>query len=243
MRTDRDANSLRPIKIEPGYSIHTASVIFHAGNTIVNCTASLSDKPPSFVEEGSGWVTAEYAMLPGSTSHRVSRDRGRKISGRTMEIQRLIGRSLRGIIDLKALGPRSIQIDCDILNADGGTRCASITAAYIVLAQTLNKLETAGELKTSDVLRSEVAAVSLGLIDGQLLLDLQYTEDYLADVDLNLIMTGDGNIIEVQGTAEGKPFSRDNLNAMMDLGTQGIEELVRLQRAYLEAHPTPGQRS
>ncbi|TNE47031.1 MAG: ribonuclease PH [Deltaproteobacteria bacterium] len=242
MRTDRDANSLRPIKIEPGYAAHTASVIFHMGNTIVNCTASLSNQPPSFVDEGTGWITAEYAMLPGSTSHRVSRDRGRKISGRTMEIQRLIGRSLRGIADLSALGPRSIQIDCDILNADGGTRCASITAAYIVLAQTLNKLEAEGELTTSKVLRSEVAAVSLGLIDGQLLLDLQYTEDYLADVDLNLIMTGDGSIIEVQGTAEGKPFSRDNLNAMMDLGTQGIEELVRRQREYLEAHPTPSRR-
>ncbi len=240
MRTQRAANAFRPVKIEPGFSQHNASVVFHMGNTIVNCTASVSDRPPSFVPEGEGWITAEYAMLPGSTNSRVSRDRGRKISGRTMEIQRLIGRSLRGVADFKALGPRSIQLDCDILNADGGTRCASITASYIVLHQTLNKLEAAGELKVSDVLRSEVAALSVGIVENQLLLDLQYTEDYQAEVDLNLIMTGDQQIIEVQGTAEGKAFSREQLNQMVDLGAQGIADLIEITRKYLKEHPLPG---
>lgn len=239
MRTERAANELRPIKIEPGFSRHNASVVFHIGNTIVNCTASVSDRPPSFVPEGEGWITAEYAMLPGSTTSRVSRDRGRKISGRTMEIQRLIGRSLRGVANFAALGPRSIQIDCDILNADGGTRCASITAAYIVLHQTLAKLEAQGELKASDVMRSEVAAVSVGFVEGQLLLDLQYTEDHKAEVDLNLIMTGDQKIIEVQGTAEGKVFTQEQLNQMIEVGSQGVAKLVEQTRKYLQTNPLP----
>lgn len=236
MRTDRASHALRPILIEPGYSRHVASLIFHMGATVINCSASVSTPPPTFVPPGTGWITAEYSMLPGSSAQRIVRERS-KTSGRTQEIQRLIGRSLRGIADLRELGPRAIQIDCDVLNADGGTRCASITAAYLVLAQTLNQLEAAGELTASKVLKSEVAAISVGIVEGQLLLDLQYSEDSQAEVDLNLIMTGEHHMIEVQGTAEGQPFSRDKLNAMLDLGTAGIQELIKRQRDFLQRHP------
>lgn len=238
MRFDRAADALRPIVIEPGYSHHVASLIFRMGATVIHCSASVSSPPPKFVSEGSGWITAEYSMLPGSSAQRVDRERG-KVGGRTQEIQRLIGRTIRGIADLRELGPRFIQIDCDVLNADGGTRCASICAAYLVLAQTLHQLESAGEITASKVLRSEVAAVSVGIVQDQLLLDLQYSEDSQAEVDLNLIMTGDQHLIEVQGTAEGRPFSREKLDAMIDLGATGIHSLVEHQRNFLRQHPLP----
>jgi ribonuclease PH len=188
--------------------------------------------PPWMSRENRGWVTAEYSMLPGSTRPRKSRDRGGKIDGRTTEIQRLIGRSLRAVVNLEALGPRSIYIDCDVLEADGGTRTLSITGAWVALVDAVRSIQP---LLTSNepVFRSSVAAVSVGLVDGELLLDLEYTEDSRAEVDMNIVMTGNGDFVEVQGTAEGRTFNRAQLDAQLALAQKGIAELTALQAAVL----------
>lgn len=235
---NRAFDAARDMKIEPGYASHGASVIFHMGNTIVHCSASLEEGTPRFVEEGCGWVTAEYSLMPSSTQTRARRERS-KVGGRTMEIQRLIGRSLRSIIRFDQLGERTITLDCDVLRADGGTRCASISGAYIALEIVLRQLEQNGLLRVEDVLRSEVAAISLGIVEGQTLLDLEYIEDSQADVDLNLIMTGSGKLIEVQGTAEKDPFSFEALNEMLALGQKGIQEILSVGRAFLDSYEIP----
>lgn len=238
MRANRAPDEVRSIQIHPGYAHHGSSVIFHMGNTIVHCSASVEEKVPMFVQEGNGWITAEYSMLPSSTNSRARRERGGKLGGRTMEIQRLIGRSLRGHSDLKALGPRAIYLDCDVLRADGGTRCASICGAYLALSLALRTLEKKNQLKAKNVIKSEVAAISLGIVKGQLLLDLQYTEDVRADVDMNLVMTGDGRLIEIQGTAEQEPFTPAQLQEMLALGQKGITDIIQKMQAFLETSDT-----
>lgn len=235
MRTERAVHAMRTIEIEPGYSPYAASVVYKIGKTIVHCSAIVNEQVPGFVEEGSGWVTAEYSMLPGATQTRVRRDR-RKVGGRTLEIQRLIGRSLRSVVDLKALGSRSIYIDCDVLSADGGTRCASISGAYIALHLLLQRLESEGKVEVSKVLTNELAAISVGIVDEQLLLDLEYIEDSRAEVDFNLVMTSDGRFVEIQGTAEREPFSRQQLNGLLELGEQGIQELIEKARTFIKGH-------
>jgi len=230
---NRAVDQLRPISIQRHFTASAAgSVYIKAGRTTVLCTASVEDSVPPWkrVPEGqtpTGWVTAEYNMLPGSTSPRKRRDRT-KVDGRTTEIQRIIGRSLRAVVDFEALGERTIVVDCDVLEADGGTRTLSITGGFIALADAVAGLET-----PSPVLQDSVAAISVGLRDSQLLLDLDYDEDSQADVDLNVVMTGSGELIEVQGTAEGQTFSRQMLDQQLDLATAGIAELTRLQREAL----------
>ena len=230
----RTAAQLRPLSIERGFTrVAPGSVRICAGRTTVLCTASIDlSVPPWMKDSGRGWVTAEYSMLPGSTSPRKARDRGVKIDGRTTEIQRLIGRSLRAIVDLDALGPRSITIDCDVLEADGGTRTASITGAFVALVDALHSIR---ELLDPDrpVLRDSVAAVSVGLVNGQPVLDLDYIEDVDAAVDMNVVMTGGGRFIEVQGTGEEATFSEDELTALIKLARGGIAELGQAQRAAL----------
>jgi ribonuclease PH len=192
----------------------------------VLCTASLENKVPDWmVGKGKGWITAEYNMLPGSTSPRKSRERSGKVDGRTTEIQRLIGRSLRAVVDFEALGEHTITIDCDVLQADGGTRTASITGGYIALAEAVKQINS-----SRPILRDSVAAISVGVVDGTPVLDLDYKEDSTAEVDMNVIMTGAGKFIEVQGTAEGAPFDQDALNAMLDLAKSGIRQLTKLQQ-------------
>lgn len=206
------------------------SVLIEMGNTKVICTAMIEEKVPSFLKgTGSGWVTAEYGMLPGSTNQRKQRNT-KGIDGRSQEIQRLIGRSLRAVVDLKKLGDRTIWIDCDVIQADGGTRTASITGAYIALRDAIEKLIKVGLLETSP-LTTSVAAVSVGIVEGEILLDLCYEEDSHAHVDMNLIMTGEGEYIEIQGTGEEKPFSRAQLNALMEMGEQGIKALTAFQQS------------
>ena len=228
---DRTPEQLRPICIQRGFTkTSVASVLFQAGSTMVLCTASLEKAIPPWRKsrvEGApvlGWVTAEYNMLPGSTSPRKQRDRSR-VDGRTTEIQRLIGRSLRAVVDFEALGEHTITIDCDVLQADGGTRTASITGGYIALAEAVKQINS-----TRPVLRDSVAAISVGVVDGTPVLDLDYKEDSTAEVDMNVIMTGAGKFIEVQGTAEGAPFDQDALNAMLDLAKSGIRQLTKLQQ-------------
>jgi ribonuclease PH len=243
MRRDgRKHDQLRPVKITRRFT-RTApgSVLLQAGGTTVLCTASIDAKVPDWMAgQGRGWLTAEYNMLPGSTSPRKRRERDGKTDGRTTEIQRLIGRSLRAIVDLDALGERTIAIDCDVLEADGGTRTASITGAYLALADALNSLplrlgEGRGEGATSkNVLHSSVAAVSVGLVAGEALLDLDYLEDVDAAVDMNVVMTGDGRFIEVQGTGEEATFSEAELQTLLKLARRGIEELTELQTATLK---------
>jgi ribonuclease PH len=235
MRTERAANALRHVEVVPGFSPFMPSVIYKVGKTIVQCTASVDEKVPGFVKEGSGWLTAEYAMLPGATMTRARRDRGGKIGGRTLEIQRLIGRSLRSIVDLEALGPRAIFLDCDVLSADGGTRCASISGAFLALTLLLHKLEGQGLVKVDDVLQNELAAISVGIVEGELLLDLEYKEDSRADVDFNLVMTADGRFIEIQGTAERNPFTPDQLQQLLAIGEKGIREQIELGRDFITA--------
>jgi ribonuclease PH len=231
----RGAADLRPLKAEMGYlDWAEGSVLLEVGKTRVLASASFEPKPPRFLQgTGSGWVTAEYAMLPRSTAVRTPREvsAGRP-SGRTQEIQRLVGRSLRSITELERMGECTIWIDCDILQADGGTRTASITAGYLALAQAMGRLAEAGTLP-ADLLHETVAAVSVGIVEGQLLLDLAYDEDAKADVDFNVVMTGAGQLVEVQGTAEGKVFSRRELDGLMDLAASGIEQLTDFQRQVL----------
>ncbi len=231
----RQDGESRPLSITPGYIQNVdGSVLIELGATRVICTASVEESVPVFLRDsGRGWVTAEYGMLPGSSSTRIPREAARgRIGGRTQEIQRLIGRSLRGIIDLAALGPRTIWLDCDVIQADGGTRTASITGGYVALGLALRQLQKRGLLK-SDPLRNSVAAVSVGVVGGRVLADLCYEEDSRADVDLNLVMTGDGQFVEIQGTAEANPFSHAQLAAMLAIGSAAIAELTARQRAAL----------
>jgi ribonuclease PH len=236
-RDGRGAAALRPIEIEPGFvATATGSALISAGRTRVICTASVVESVPRWMAgRGRGWLTAEYGMLPASTGERKQRDvsRGRP-DGRTVEIQRLIGRSLRVAIDLDALGERTVYLDCDVLEADGGTRCASITGAYVALALACRRLRTA-ELLESEPLASSVAAVSCGLVDGAALLDLDYSEDSNAEVDANVVMTGDGGLVEVQATAERMPLSRAHLDELLALAELGILELRAAQERAIAA--------
>ncbi len=228
----RAPDQLREIVLEPGFSKHAeGSCMARFGDTHVLCTASVEDKVPPFLRNsGLGWVTAEYGMLPRSTGTRTDREAARgKQSGRTLEIQRLIGRSLRAIIDAKVLGELQIKIDCDVIQADGGTRTASITGAYVALVQALRHLKKAGAVK-NDPLQDQVAAVSCGLYKGVAVLDLDYAEDSAAEADANFVLTGKGGIVEVQGTAEKTPFSPQQFDALMDLARKGIAELLAKQR-------------
>ncbi|HEV7396598.1 MAG TPA: ribonuclease PH [Pyrinomonadaceae bacterium] len=235
-RTDgRALDQLRAVKITPGYLPYAeGSVLIEMGNTKVICGASLEDRVPPFLRNsGKGWVTAEYAMLPRATQQRTSREIGRGgPSGRTHEIQRLIGRSLRAIADMNVLGERTLTLDCDVLQADGGTRTAAITGAYVAFALASQKLQRVGKLNRS-LLAGEVAAVSVGIVDGIALLDLKYDEDSRAEVDMNIICTGDGRFIEVQGTAEREPFTGDQMNELLALAKKGVGELVEIQRQVL----------
>jgi ribonuclease PH len=235
MRIDqREPNQLRPLKITPEYLLTAeGSVLIEAGNTRVLCAASIEETVPGFLRgSGKGWVTAEYSMLPRATATRTAREVAKgRASGRTMEIQRLIGRSLRSVVDLNALGERSVILDCDVLQADGGTRCAAITGAHIALSAALRQLVKFGALKKSPV-RDHVAAVSVGIVDGVPLLDLCYQEDSQAEVDMNIVMTGSGRFVEVQATAEKTAFDDAQLAALLALGRRGIEELVAAQRAF-----------
>ncbi len=235
----RAPDEIRPVSMQTGYlEWAEGSVLFEMGKTRVLAAASWEARVPRFLQgTGSGWVTAEYALLPRSTSVRTERESAKgKLSGRTQEIQRLIGRSLRGVTRLDKMGENSILIDCDVLQADGGTRTASITAGYIALGLAVRNL-TDRQVFTKEVLPDSVAAVSAGIVDGLHLLDLPYEEDSRAEVDLNVVMTGDGRLIEVQGTAEGNPFGRDDLNALLDLSAKGIAELAEIQRRALAGPP------
>jgi ribonuclease PH len=228
MRTDRQPDALRPVRITRGFTEMTpGSVLIEMGRTRVLCTVSLDDDvPPWMRDSGKGWVTAEYSMLPGASPVRIRRSSIE--GGRTKEIQRLIGRSLRAAVDPDAMGPVTARIDCDVLQADGGTRTAAVTGAWIALADAFDAWVGDGKLAATPVLRN-VAAVSVGVLDGQALLDLDYPEDVAVDVDANVVMTGDGRLIEVQGTAEGEPFSRVLLDQMLDYAASGIATLVDLQ--------------
>jgi ribonuclease PH len=237
MRHDgRRPDELRPLKIKRRFTRAAAgSVLIQAGRTTVLCTASVApDVPPWMKGEGRGWITAEYNMLPGSTSPRKPREREGKVDGRTTEIQRLIGRSLRAVADLQALGERSVNVDCDVLEADGGTRTLSITGAMVAL---VDALATIKDLPDSGryPLREGVAAVSVGLIDGRAVLDLDYREDFAADVDMNVVMTGSGQFIEVQGTGEEATFSEQELTALLKLARGGVRQLVDAQKSALGA--------
>ena len=232
MRRDgRRADELRPIKFRRRFT-RTApgSVLVELGGTRVLCTASVDESvPPWLLGKGNGWITAEYSMLPGSTSPRKPRERGAKIDGRTTEIQRLIGRSLRAVADFMALGERTITVDCDVLEADGGTRTASINGALVALVDALRSIEGLSR----PVLRTCVAAMSVGLVDGQALLDLDYSEDVAAEVDMNVVMTGQGRFVEVQGTGEESTFSEQQLLQLLKLAGSGIRQVTQLQKAAL----------
>ena len=231
----RAAAALRPVRITRHYTVHAeGSVLIEFGATKVLCTASVEEKVPGHKKgSGEGWVTAEYGMLPRATHTRSDREAARgKQSGRTQEIQRLIGRSLRAVFDLEKLGERSIYIDCDVLQADGGTRTASITGAFVAAQDAVNRLLAEGKLKQTPI-RDHVAAISVGMLKGTPLLDLDYSEDSACDTDMNVVMTGAGNYVEVQGTAEGAAFSRKEMDALLVLAEKGITELVALQRQSL----------
>ena len=230
----RRVDELRPLEFRRDYTtMADGSALAVFGNTRVLCTASVSADIPRWLRDrGSGWLTAEYSMLPGSSPERV----GRRVGGRTKEIQRLIGRSLRTVVDLEALGPRQVIVDCDVLQADGGTRTAAICGGYLALHDAVTRLMQAGKLDSSPII-DECAAVSVGLIDGVALLDLPYAEDSRADVDFNVVMTGSGGLVEVQGTAEGRTFDRTQLDRLLDLAASGITEIVAAQRAVRAEPP------
>ena len=231
----RAADQMRAVRLTRGYTVHAeGSVLVEFGATKVLCTASVEEKvPPHKRGSGEGWVTAEYGMLPRATHTRSDREAARgKQSGRTQEIQRLIGRSLRAVFDLKKLGERTIQLDCDVLQADGGTRTASITGAYVAAHDAVTRMIAEGKITESPLLAS-VAAISVGILDGTALLDLEYTEDSACDTDMNVVMTGVGHFVEVQGTAEGKAFSRAEMNALLALAEKGIGELMLAQQRSL----------
>lgn len=228
----RKDDEMRPVTITRGYLKYAeGSALIEFGDTKVLCAASVEDRVPHFLKDsGQGWITAEYGLLPRSTTTRSSREvvAGR-VSGRTAEIQRLVGRSLRGIADLKRLGERTIIIDCDVMQADGGTRAAAVTGGFVALADSVHLLREQGKIK-EDPLSDYVGAISVGSVEGRILLDLSYAEDSIAEVDMNVVMTGAGRFVEVQGTGEESPFSREQLDAMLTLAAQGIQDLVHLQR-------------
>src|SRR6478672_9158979 len=229
----REHDAIRNTKITPNISPYAeGSALIEVGGTKVICTASVEERVPLFMRnKGLGWVTAEYSMLPRATNTRTQRETQRP-SGRTQEIQRLIGRSLRAIVDMSKLGERQIMLDCDVIQADGGTRCASITGAYVAMALACRRLVKKGILKNSPI-RSEVAAVSVGIIEGTPILDLAYAEDSAADVDMNIVCTGKGQFIEIQGTAEREPFSREQMDEMLILAEKGVNQLFEVQRRAL----------
>jgi ribonuclease PH len=230
---NRQADQLRPVRITRGYTIHAeGSVLIEFGDTKVLCTASVEEKVPGHKRgSGEGWVTAEYGMLPRATHTRGDREAARgKQSGRTQEIQRLIGRSMRAVFDLKKLGERTIHLDCDVLQADGGTRTASITGAFVAARDAVNWLIANGKITESPIL-GQVAAISVGIVEGTPLLDLEYTEDSACDTDMNVVMTGEGHFVEVQGTAEGAAFTRKEMDELLALADKGIRELMALQNA------------
>ena len=232
---DRAPGDLRPTQITPDYLLHAeGSVLIEVGQTKVICTASVEERVPPFMRgTGKGWVTAEYGMLPRATSTRSTREASSgKVGGRTMEIQRLIGRSMRTIVRLNELGERTVWLDCDVIQADGGTRTAAITGAFVALVLALDRLKKADVLRTIPI-SDYVAATSVGIVGGMPLLDLAYEEDSKADVDMNIVKTGDGRFIEVQGTAESEPFSRDALGGLLDLADAGIAQLIAKQRAIV----------
>ncbi len=237
MRTDgRAANDLRALRLVPDFTDNPlASVLCELGRTMVLCTVSEETTVPRFLRgTGRGWLTAEYSLLPGSTDRRVDREASRgRPSGRTLEIQRLIGRSLRAVADLSALGERTLWIDCDVLQADGGTRCASITGAYVAVAVAVNRLVARGDLERSP-LRDSVAAISVGIVGGEVMLDLAYEEDSRAEVDMNVVATGAGRFVEVQGTGEEGTFSTDELNELTTLALSGIAELAAHQKQAID---------
>ena len=231
MREGRRPNELRPVTIELDYLEQPhGAVLFSQGKTKVLCTAMIEDEIPRWLKgQGRGWMTAEYSLLPASTGERVAREasRGRQ-GGRTIEIQRLIGRALRGVVDFQALGERTVWLDCDVLQADGGTRCAAISGAYVAARRALDRFGL------SRALAGSVAAVSVGIVEGEPRLDLEYTEDSAAEVDMNVVMTGDGRLVEVQSTAEGVPFSRDDLDELLELAVAGIEQIAEAQEHAFE---------
>jgi len=234
---NRAFDEMRPVKITRNFTkIPEGSVLIEVGETKVLCTASIEEKVPPFQKgTGKGWVTAEYAMLPRATQTRTQREATKgKLSGRTMEIQRLIGRALRSVVDLKKLGERTIWLDCDVLQADGGTRTASITGAYVALVDAVRVLQAKGLLRENPIVDS-LAAVSVGKVDGEAVLDLAYEEDSQAEVDMNVVMTGKGKFVEIQGTAEEVPFDREELDWFLLLAEKGIKELLAAQKAALEA--------
>jgi ribonuclease PH len=227
----RTAGQIRPIRITPGYLLHAdGSALIEAGATRVICSVSVENRVPPFLAgAGSGWLTAEYGMLPRSTKTRMPRESSTgRPKGRTHEIQRIIGRSLRAVVDLKRIGERTLTIDCDVIQADGGTRTASISGAYVALREAVGKLRASGALAGDPVLDS-VAAMSVGMVDGVAMVDLCYEEDSSAEVDMNVVMTGGGGFVEVQGTAEGRPFDRARMDAMLALAESGIREVMRVQ--------------
>lgn len=238
MRSDgRKAGELRRVKISTDFIRHAeGSVLIEIGDTRVICTATVEAQVPAFLRATNrGWVTAEYGMLPGSSTSRIERESARgRVGGRTHEIQRLIGRSLRAVTNLELVGPRTIWLDCDVIEADGGTRTASITGAYVALSLAFRQLRAKGQIG-ADPLTGSVAAVSVGIVDSRALLDLRYDEDSRADVDMNFVMTGKGQFVEVQGTAEGKPFSKAQLVRLGDLASAGVKQLTKLQHAALDA--------
>ncbi|MCC5952471.1 MAG: ribonuclease PH [Acidimicrobiia bacterium] len=237
----RSPDELRPITFERDFTAQAiGSVLVRFGRTVVLCTASLADDVPRWMRgTQKGWVTAEYSMLPGSSAERIRREAAAgRPSGRTQEIQRLIGRSLRAVCDMTLLGERQITVDCDVLQADGGTRTASICGGYLALHDACARLVAAGTL-AEQPLTDTCGAISVGIVDGQPLLDLPYSEDVRAEVDMNVVMTGAGRFIEVQGTAEGLAFARHELDSMLDLAQQGIEEITELQRSFTELVPPP----
>lgn len=238
MRPDgRKLTQLRPLLITPSY-LKTAdgSVFIEMGDTKVICTAKLEERVPPFLRNsGKGWITAEYGMLPGSSQQRIGRESSRgRVGGRTHEIQRLIGRSLRAVVDLSCLGERTVWIDCDVIQADGGTRTASITGAYVALMEATRNWRERGVINV-DLIRDSVAAVSIGIVEGRILLDLCYEEDSKADVDMNFVMTGSGKFIEVQGTAENSPFTQKQMERMTDIARQGIKEILKVQKKVIAA--------
>jgi ribonuclease PH len=232
---ERGAGDLRPLRLQRKFTRHAeGSVLVSMGDTQVLCNASVEEKVPPFMKgKGSGWVTAEYGMLPRATNTRGNREAASgKQSGRTQEIQRLIGRSLRAVVDLSKLGERQVTIDCDVLQADGGTRCASITGAMVAMADAFAWMRAQGMI-AADPIRDFVAAVSVGIVEGTPVLDLDYVEDSGCDTDMNVVMTGAGHFVEVQGTAEGHPFTREEMSKLLDLAASGIRDLVKAQRASL----------
>ncbi|MBC7217129.1 MAG: ribonuclease PH [Candidatus Caldatribacterium sp.] len=238
MRSDgRKPDELRPISIVRNYLKYAeGSVFIEAGNNRIVCAISMEDRVPQFLRNtGQGWITAEYAMLPRATTTRNIRDAVKgQIGGRTHEIQRLIGRALRSVVNLEKLGERTILVDCDVIQADGGTRTLAITGSFIALVDALWRFLDEGTLPERGIVRDYLAAVSVGIVNGEMLLDLNFEEDSIAQVDMNIVMTGSGKLVEVQGTAEKEPFSRDTLNALLDLAQKGIQEILVLERKILE---------